>query len=190
VAEDRESQFQRLLLLVARLLGSQGLSVRDLGGHDGAARRRIQRDLNRLRECGLPLQSTEHHERVPRYWIDNLRLPGGLLGRVERIPECHSTGQRFDIPAAPSPHFPKGDLVEGEPVLVVCQVDENTARWLCENPVHPTQRLERDLFSLEVRDPDSFIQWALGLGHCQILRPLALRQQMRQRLLDMLARMG
>lgn len=85
VAEEREKQFQRLLNLTARLLGSNGLSVRDLGGHNDATRRRIQRDLNKLRECGLPLQSTEHDESVPRYRLDNLRLAGSQLDLEETL---------------------------------------------------------------------------------------------------------
>lgn len=311
MAEDREKQFQRLLNLTARLLGSNGLSVRDLGGHDLATRRRVQRDLNKLRECGLPLQSTEHEESVPRYRLDNLRLAGSQLDleetlavtlatllvgksdvgelarqgwnklhyavangqerrvkadlpthvsaqtawalpkgqlklistallegrrlrvnyqgyndtvprwrliepwqlffqdrwyiraydpasqstknfRTERMRECQLTEEKFVLPNSQrgaNPHFHKWDLVEGEPVTITCQVDAQIARWLTENPVHPSQRVEGEVFSLEVRDPESFMQWALGLSHCQVLEPLALRQRMRQRLSEMLARM-
>lgn len=62
MAEDREKQFQRLLSLTGRLLGSGGLSVRQLGGHSANTKRQIQRDLNKLRDCGLPLHSTEGDE--------------------------------------------------------------------------------------------------------------------------------
>jgi hypothetical protein len=39
--------------------------------------------------------------------------------------------------------FHKWDLCEAEPVSVLCEVDAPLARWLAENPVHPTQAARR-----------------------------------------------
>jgi len=311
MAEDREQQFQRLLGLTARLLGSNGLSVRELGGHDQASRRKIQRDLAKLRESGLPLHSTEGEESVPRYRIDNLRLAGSQLNleetlaltlatslagksqvgqlarqgwtklhyavangqerkakndfpqrlsvrtewnlpteylttismallqsrrlrllyqgfrdsaprwrliepwhlffqdrwyvhawdpasqaiknfRIERMQQLEILDETFLIPAAQrgvSPHFHKWDLLGDEPVTIRCKVDEQLARWLTENPVHPTQQVKGSFFTLSVRDPESFLRWALGLSHCEILDPPILRERMRARLQEMLQRL-
>ncbi len=311
MGEDREKQFQRLLGLTARLIGSAGLSVRELGGHDSASRRQVQRDLAKLRECGLALHSTEGEESVPRYKLENLRLAGSQLDfeetlavtlatllagpsevgklarqgwnklhyavangqerkarndlparvsaraawqlpaalmkvistallesrrlrllyqgfndpeprwrtvepwqlffqdrwylrawdptsqgcrnfRAERMQECELTNETFELPASQrgtDPHFHKWDLVVAEPVHVVCRVDAKIARWLAENPVHPTQTLEGEVFALQVRDTESFLHWALGLSHCEVIEPLDLRQRMKSRLQEMLARM-
>jgi len=82
---DRQKQFQRLLTLISRLHGSAGLTVRELGGHNESTRRQIQRDLLSLRECGMPLQSTEGEEAVPRYRLENLRLAGAQLDLEETL---------------------------------------------------------------------------------------------------------
>jgi proteasome accessory factor C len=311
VAQEREQQFQRLLSLTARLLGSQGLSVRELGGHDSASRRRIQRDLVKLRECGLPLHSTEGQESVPRYRLENLRLAGGQLdlfetlaltlttslagntdlGQLARqgwsklhytvlngqertarndLPHLVSSRVTWDLPAAvmeaisqslirhrrlrmfyfglkdseprwrevepwmlffqdrwylhawdPSakatrnfrldrihamsvlddvfdpppahrlsdPHFHRWDLLDQEPTEVVCRVDTTVARWLAENPAHPSQQLEGEQLRLSVRDPEAFVRWAMGLSRCDILEPSWLRQRQLERLREMLSRL-
>lgn len=312
MAEEREQQFLRLLNLTARLVGSHGLSVRELGGHDGASRRRIQRDLVKLRECGVPLISTEGEESVPRYRIENLRLAGGQLDfsetlaltlstqmagetslgqlarqgwgklhyavhngqerqarndlphqvsskvgwelpvqvmetvsrallahrrlrllyqglkdseprwrevepwmlffqdrwylhawdpaaeatrnfRLERVHEMELLEPTFTPPPAHrlgSPHFHRWDLVEQDPTPVRCRVDEGLARWLEENPVHPSQRLQGLMLELEVRDTEAFLRWALGMSCCDIVEPSSLRQRQVRRLEEMLARLS
>ena len=311
MAEEREQLFSRLLNLTARLVGSSGLSVRELGGHDGASRRRIQRDLVKLRECGLPLQSTEGQESVPRYRIENLRLAGGQLDlpetlaltiatqlagetslgklarqgwgklhyvvhngqerlarndlphlvssrvswelpadvmetisrslllrlclrlfylgvkdvqprwrevepwmlffqdrwylhawdpaaqatrnfRLDRIQSMELLEQTFSPPPAhrlESPHFHRWDLVDQEPTRIRCRVDEGVARWLEENPVHPSQRLQDLVLEVCLRDTESFLRWASGLSCCDVLEPTSLRQRQIERLEDMLLRL-
>lgn len=111
--------------------------------------------------------------------------------RVERIRELELTPEVFTRPAAPdSPHFHKWDLVGAEPVMVRCRVDAPVARWLQENPVHPSQQVRGEELSLAVRDTESFLIWALGLSHCEVLEPESVRERMRQRLQEMLARMA
>ena len=46
----------------------------------------------------------------------------------------------MSVPA--NPHFHKWDLVGAEPVSLRCRMDAPVARWLQENPVHPSQQLE------------------------------------------------
>ncbi|MBS2034627.1 WYL domain-containing protein [bacterium] len=307
---DKEQQFQRLMRLVGELVGSRGKTVAELGGLDNSSRRQIQRDLLKLRECGLPLRDSESHERPPRYWLENLRvagaqldleetlavtlatllagpkdlgqlarrgwnklhyavlngqelraksdlplkvstqtswdLPGDLLKalstalldarrvrlfyhsfkdpeprwrviepaqlffqdrwylcardpqeglhknfRLERIREFELLKETFKRPSPPAnPHFHKWDLVGAEPVAIRCRVDSSVARWLRENPVHPTQNVEGGEFTLSVRDTESFLIWALGLSHCEVLEPPGLRERMRSRLQEMLQRMS
>ena len=311
MAEDREKQFQRLLSLTGKLLGSNGLSVRELGGHCSNTKRQLQRDLNKLRDCGLPLHSTEGEESVPRYRLDNLRVAGSLLDleetlavtlamqlvgtnevgrlarqgwgklhyavangkekqakadlpalmssrtvwtlptklmkvlsvgllecrrlrlfyqgladveprwrlvepwqlffqdhwylrawdpasqscknfRTDRMHQCELTQETFTRPASQhgvDPHFHKWDLVEAEPVEVVCRVDEPLARWLVESPVHPSQQVEGVEFHLQVRDIESFLGWAMGLSYCEVIRPREVRNRLRERLMDVLGRL-
>jgi len=307
MSSDREKQFQRLHNLAGKLLGSQGYSVRELGGHDENTRRCIQRDLQKLRECGLPLQSSEGEESPPRYRLENLRLAGSQLDleetlavtmatllagksqlgtlarqgwgklhyavlngqerkakndlprwisaqtswelpaefiktistalldsrrlrflyrgtkdqeprwrsvepwqlffqdrwylsawepesqlsknfRTERMLELELCAETFERPHSHNPHFHKWDLVGGEGVTVRCRVDPSIARWLAENPVHPSQQLDGEHFSVCIRDTESFMQWTLGLSHCEVTHPPQLRERIRERLQEMLAR--
>lgn len=309
MATDREKQFQRLLNLAGKLLGSQGYTVRELGGHNETTRRSVQRDLQKLRECGLPLESTEGQENPPRYRLENLRLAGsqldleetlavtmatllagksqlGMLARqgwgklhyavvngqerkakadlprfmsaqtswelsaeflktistalldsrrlrflyrgfkdpeprwrsvepwqlffqdrwylcawepesqlsknfrTERMLELKLCAETFLRPNSHDPHFHKWDLVGGDGVTVRCRVDSPIARWLAENPVHPSQQLDGEQFTVCVRDTDSFLQWTLGLRHCEVIDPPHLRERMRERLQEMLARVS
>lgn len=307
---DKEKQFQRLLRLTGELMGSRGKTVAELGGIDATSRRQIQRDLAKLRECGMPLHDSEAVERPPRYWLENLRVAGSQLDfeetlavtmatllagpkelgqvarrgwsklhyavvngqekrvksdlpmrlsaqtswelptevlkalstalldarrlrihyqsfkdqkprwrvvepvqlffqdrwylcardpedsvhknfRIERIRKFELTEEVFKRSAGPeSPHFHRWDLVGGEPVALRCRVDSTLARWLEENPVHPSQSIRGEELRLSVRDTESFLVWALGLSHCEVLEPLAVRERMRLRLQEMLARMG
>lgn len=307
---DKEKQYQRLLRLAGELVGTRGKTVVELGGIDKATKRQVQRDLAKLRECGMPLQDSEGHERPPRYWLENLRVAGAQLDleetlavtmatllagpkelgqvarrgwgklhyavingqekrlkadlplkvsaqtswelpadllrtlssalldarklrifyhsfkdteprwrvvepaqlffqdrwylcardpkdslhknfRIERILEFELLPQTFKRPSAPAnPHFHKWDLIGAEPVAIRCRVDAPVARWLQENPVHPSQHLEELELSLSVRDTESFLIWALGLSCCEVLEPLSVRERMRQRLEEMLARMS
>lgn len=106
--------------------------------------------------------------------------------RIERIRQFEVLSTTFKRPKDPaSPHFHKWDLVGAEPVEIRCRVDSPVARWLHENPIHPSQQLENGELRLSVRDTESFLVWALGLSHCEILEPAS----MRQRLQELLARM-
>ncbi len=110
--------------------------------------------------------------------------------RIERIREFELLEQTFKRPAVDNPHFHKWDLVGAEPVHIRCRVDAPVARWVRENPIHPSQKLEGTELTLSVRDTESFLMWALGLSHCEILEPLPVRERMRQRLQEMLSRMS
>jgi len=293
--------------MIGRLMGSRGLSVKELGATTRAEARSIQRDLNKLRECGLPLESFGTSE--PRYRLENLRvagakldldetlaitlalsqagpnelgtlarrawdklhyavvngqerrskadlpamlsarsgwqMPAGLLRslshglleslrlrilyqglsdsaarwrlidpwqlffqdhwyllgwdpatrstktfRTERIQECQLTEETFIRPnhqTAADAHFHRWDLADTPPIAVTCRVDEAVSRWLLENPVHPTQRLDGMTFTVEVRDVESFLRWTCSLSCCQVLEPLSVRQAHRIRLLQLLA---
>ena len=306
---DREKQFQRLLALAGDLAGSRGKTVADLGGCDAAARRRIQRDIATLRECGMPIHDSDGVERPPRYWLDNFRITGVPLdleetlavtlatllagpkelgqtarrgwnklhyavanGRERRakadLPLQVSAQTSWDLPTEllkalstallesrrvrlhyhsfkdpsprwrvvepvqlffqdrwylcahdpensiqknfridrirkfellqeifkrpdelASPHFHKWDLAGEEPVKIRCRIDSTVARWLKENPVHPSQAVRGSELTLSVRDTESFLIWALGLSCCEILDPPPLRERMRRRLAEMLQRM-
>lgn len=307
--EEKLQQFQRLLALTGRLLGSTGITVRELAGDDPAARRKTQRDLAKLRECGLPLETTEGEEAIPRYRISNLRLAGGHLdleetlaftllaelagendiGKIarrgwdklhyvvqngeerktrstlpvmlsaqagwnlpapilkalsqglveqrrlrllyrgladaearwrlvdpwqlffqgrwylrawdpatqlaktfhtERIQECQVTSEAFQLPASlrsADHHFHKWDLSDEEPTTVRCEIDEKLARWLQENAIHPSLKVDGLQFEVTVRDLAAFLRWTMSLSHCRILGPeraLELYQERLQQLLQ------
>lgn len=57
----------------------------ELGGLNKSVKRQIQRDIARLRECGLPVHDSEGYERPPRYWLDNLRVAGSQLDLEETL---------------------------------------------------------------------------------------------------------
>jgi predicted DNA-binding transcriptional regulator YafY len=311
MADDKKQIFLRLLNLTSRLMGSKGLTVRDLGGVDEATKRQIQRDLKRLRESEIPLETTEGQEQVPRYSIPNLRLAGSHLNleetlaftlltqlpgnsevgklarqgwdklhyavqngnerrhkadlptflsvqagwnlstqmlrslsealvnsrrlkihyqgladadprwrlvepwqlffqdhwylrawdpatkmaktfRTERILDCQLTDEQFHLPSSQrssTPHFHRWDVADRPPTEVDCQVDESLARWLQENPVHPSQEINGTTFRVTVRDMEAFVRWTMSLTSCQILGPAEAKQFLQQRLRALLEKL-
>ena len=306
-----DDKFQRLWWLVTKLQTSKGQTVEELGAKSLSDKRRMQRDLETLREAGVPIQVANPHSRPPRYRLENLRSAGsqldltetlavtlavGLVGRnevgelarrawdkldyavvngqerraktdlplrvfsqlgwnlpleafeklctallesyqllilyrgvsdeqprwrtiepwqlffqdrwyvrgkdadspgvrnfrLDRIHELHLTEEDFKLPRQErrsEPFFHKWDLRDCEPVAIECWVEESLARWLEENPVHPTQTLEGQRFCVSVRDVDAFLRWVCSLSDCRIVSPPQVRELLRQRLELLLGRL-
>lgn len=303
MSDERKHKFLRLFELASQLTGSKGLTVAQLGGNNDRNRRRIQRDLEDLREMGFPLDIRPGSERTPAYFLPSVRNPAALLDleetlaitlslnslgqsplgqrarsawtklhyvvingqerrlkndlpsrigasgpatpdldtltaicsallegrrlrisyrgladseprwrliegvrlffqehwylkaldteskalrnfRLERILELQQTEEVCPPPecADEATAFHRWDLSEEEPTTVTFLVDEPLARWLSENPVHPSQKLEGTTVEVTIRDLDPFIRWTLSLTHCQILQPEAARTKYRHRL--------
>jgi predicted DNA-binding transcriptional regulator YafY len=68
---------------------------------------------------------------------------------------------------------------EGRPTVTVeLQVSEALARWLDENPPHPSQTIAHGRVAYQVCDLAAVARWAAGLHGLEILAPPALRQEM------------
>ncbi len=101
--------------------------------------------------------------------------------RLARMQQLEVLDQHFPMPAgyeASQAHFHKWDLVDRPPQQVRCRVDHELARWLEENPVHPSQQLQGEFFELQVRDLDALAHWLLGLKGVEALSPPVLRDKM------------
>lgn len=74
------------------------------------------------------------------------------------------------------------------------EVTPTLARWLAENPVHPSQRLEaqaaRSIVSFEMRSPAKFVDWLMGLRGFKLLGPDSVLRIMRERATEILETQG
>ena len=108
--------------------------------------------------------------------------------RLARIVSLEVLQQSFLVPEAydsKSALFHKWDIAVGKPVPVVCRVDAALAQWLMENPQHPTQSVEHDLFRVTVRDLEALGHWLLSLRGVEVLQPAQLRDMMREKAMAM-----
>lgn len=104
--------------------------------------------------------------------------------RLARIISLEVLQQSFMVPKtydSKSALFHKWDIAVGEPVAVLCRVDPALAEWLKENPQHPTQSVDQNLFRLTVRDLDALGHWLLSLRGVEVLEPEQLRVWMREK---------
>jgi predicted DNA-binding transcriptional regulator YafY len=69
--------------------------------------------------------------------------------------------------------------IEGAEVLTVeLKVTEPLARWLVENPPHPSQQVEGDRVVYQVSDLAAVARWAASLHGLEVISPAPLRRQM------------
>jgi hypothetical protein len=80
--------------------------------------------------------------------------------------------------------FHKWDIGGTEPVPVTCRVDEDLARWLRENPIHPSQEVKDGQLTLSVKDLDALAHWLLSLRGLEVLNPPLLRQKVADKAKD------
>lgn len=106
--------------------------------------------------------------------------------RPDRIQQIEVLTETFEPPSLVDPHFHRWDLEGDEPVKVVLELPPSLVRWIEENPVHPSQKLEEDRLELQVRDTQALLRWTGSLSSCRILEPEELRQRFCQRLRDLL----
>ena len=101
--------------------------------------------------------------------------------RLSRIAE-------IDVTETPVVHDAKMELekaayhkwdVEGESkVKVVLEVTESLARWLEENPAHPSQQLEDGQAFYQVSDPMAMSRWLVSLYGYEVVEPEELRREL------------
>jgi len=98
VTEEPQSKFQRLNLILNRLVVAAGVSTAELAQVCGVDQRTIQRDIAELRGYHYPIEECGGEDKMPRYRLLNLRLAGALLDLEETlalsltIPLTDSTG--------------------------------------------------------------------------------------------------
>ncbi|MBT9583721.1 WYL domain-containing transcriptional regulator [bacterium] len=149
-------------------------------------RRQIRFEYNR----GYPPQRTMEPYTLfyqdERWYVQGLDPLRGALRRfrltritsLEVLPYSFTVPDGYDSKAA---LFHKWDIAQHEPMRVRCRVSSELCQWLEENPVHPTQRLHDDEFTLQVRDLEALAQWLLGLQGLVVIEPEALRVLIREK---------
>lgn len=86
--------------------------------------------------------------------------------------------------------YHRWDVEDNETVTVELSVCEALARWLTENPPHPSQQVNGDLVTYEVSDLVAVARWVASLHGVEVLQPLALRQEMGRLAEELLERYG
>lgn len=101
--------------------------------------------------------------------------------RISRIAGWRLT----DVPVVKSPRMELGeavynrwDLAGGEKVTVEVQVSQSLARWLVENPPHPSQQICGDKVTYQVSELDAVARWAASLYGLTVLNPPELRTRL------------
>ena len=110
--------------------------------------------------------------------------------RLTRIATLDVGPETFALPAgynSKSALFHKWDLITGPPVSACFRVSDALGRWLRENPVHASQRLEGNVLTLEVRNLDALASWLMGLDGIEALSPPALRSLLKEKALRIAA---
>lgn len=107
--------------------------------------------------------------------------------RLERIQNLEISAERFPsrgfIPEEAG--FHAWDIDGEEPTVVVLEVMPQLARWLVENPPHPSLEVKQPRASLKVRAPENLIPWLLSLRGAKLLSPVWLKEKVLSRLREL-----
>lgn len=101
--------------------------------------------------------------------------------RLSRISQARTTDERvkhepnLELEQA---SYHKWDVEGRDKVLVRIRVTPSLARWLQENPAHPSQVLLNDQVHYQVSDPVAMARWVASLYGLEVVEPDALRQEM------------
>ena len=104
--------------------------------------------------------------------------------RLSRVTGCELLGsdQVQPLPPPSSEPFHTWDLSEEPPVQAVLQVRAELAAWLRENPAHPSQQMEGERVTYQVRSRSPFLRWVLGLEGARLLEPTSLLEELKVRI--------
>jgi hypothetical protein len=76
--------------------------------------------------------------------------------------------------------YHRWDIDGEEKQTVTIKVTESLARWLEENPAHPTQQIDGELVTYRVTNPKAMARWVVGLYGLEVLEPPELRQALKE----------
>ncbi len=152
-------------------------------------RRRVRFEYSKSEEPTRTLDPYTLFYQNERWYVQGFdHLRKGLRSfRLTRILHLEVLNQNFLPPVdyeSKSALFHKWDIGGTEPVPVTCRVDEDLARWLRENPIHPSQEVKDGQLTLSVKDLDALAHWLLSLRGLEVLNPPLLRQKVADKAKD------
>lgn len=115
--------------------------------------------------------------------------------RIDRISSAIALPEKAELPG----EFTRGSMhpwdFGGQPVEARLKVRTDLARWLSEDPAHPSQKLEQIdedfwLATYQVATVGKFIDWLMGLRGFELLEPEPLVQAMKDRAQEILSNQG
>jgi hypothetical protein len=74
--------------------------------------------------------------------------------------------------------YHKWDVEGDSKCHVRIRVTPSLARWLVENPAHPSQRIEDGTVCFQVSNPVAMARWVTSLYGLEVLEPLVLREEL------------
>ena len=74
--------------------------------------------------------------------------------------------------------YHKWDVEGDEKKTVEIKVSDSLARWLSENPAHPSQELQGNLVTYQVSNPKAMTRWVTSLYGLEVLKPQELRDEL------------
>lgn len=74
--------------------------------------------------------------------------------------------------------YHKWDVEGDEKKTVEIKVSDSLARWLSENPAHPSQELQGNLVTYQVSNPKAMTRWVTSLYGLEVLKPQDLRDEL------------
>jgi predicted DNA-binding transcriptional regulator YafY len=152
--------------LTAAICAQRSVSVLYRGLKDADSR---QRELDPV---GLHFQDQRWYLHAVDHAIGQLRN-----FRLQRIERVTLLDQRFELPveyAAKQAAFHSWDLGDDEPVTIRLEMTAELARWLRENPVHPSQTIQDRVAEVRVCNYAHWVDWFLSLRGARLLGPPAL----------------
>jgi predicted DNA-binding transcriptional regulator YafY len=124
--------------------------------------------------------------------FDHLRQ-GYRSFRLSRVASWEQLSTPVAHPAKMDLHeavYHRWDVEGVDLVTVELQVTEPLARWLAENPPHPSQEIDGHRVTYRVSDLSAVSRWAAGLHGLEVVGPPALRAEMAKLAGDLHARYG
>ena len=108
-----------------------------------------------------------------RQALRNYRLSRILEARVTKEPVKQEAKLELDEAA-----YHKWDVEGDSKCDVRIRVTPALARWLEENPAHPTQRIGNGEVCFQVSNPVAMARWVTSLYGLEVLEPLVLREEL------------
>jgi predicted DNA-binding transcriptional regulator YafY len=171
VAESPEATGMDLVVQMQAVIGKgQQLRIFYLGLHDPQA---LPRDVDPMGLFSFRqvwyLRAYDHRRKAFRSF---------RLSRIHRWELLQVAVQHAAHMELQDAVYHRWDVEADQQVEVEIKVSESLARWLAENPPHPSQKLDGDRATYLVSDLAALARWAASLHGLEILSPPALRREM------------